>query len=64
VAVESNKNSNLIGFKRFQIASNFDCPKNALPELKFFEIKYGFEGLEKMNNFLHRNVFRFGRDLE
>jgi hypothetical protein len=28
------------------------------------EIKCSFEGIKKMNNFLHRNFFRFGRDLE
>jgi hypothetical protein len=52
-------NSNLI-----QTVSNFDHPKNDLPELKNFEIKYGFEDLEKMNNFLHRNFFRFERDFD
>jgi hypothetical protein len=28
------------------------------------EIKYGFEYLEEMNNFLHRNFLRFRMDLE
>jgi hypothetical protein len=42
----------------------FDCLESALPELKKFEIKYSFEGLEKTNNFLYRNFFRFRRDLE
>jgi hypothetical protein len=53
------KKSNSIQFKRFQIASNFNHPKNALPELQKIKINYGFEALEKMNNFLHRNLFRF-----
>jgi hypothetical protein len=51
--------SNLNQFKRFQIASNIDHPKNAIPELQKFEEKYGFEAPEKMNNFLHRNFLRF-----
>jgi hypothetical protein len=38
--------------------------KNDLSELENFEIKYGFEGIEKVNNFLYRNFFRLGRDLE
>jgi hypothetical protein len=29
-----------------------------------FEIKYGFEGFEERNNFLHRNFFRFKVDFE
>jgi hypothetical protein len=32
--------------------------------LRKFEIKYGFEGVEKRNIFLHRNFFRFLVDLE
>jgi hypothetical protein len=28
------------------------------------EIKYGFEDIEEINNFLHRNFLRFGMDLE
>jgi phosphoribulokinase len=52
-------NSNLI-----QTISNFDHPTNDLPELQQFEIKYSFEGLEKMNKFLHKNLFRFGGDFE
>jgi hypothetical protein len=30
----------------------------------FFEIKYGFEGFDERNNFLHRNVFKFEVDVE
>jgi hypothetical protein len=28
------------------------------------EIKYGFEGFEEMNNFLHRNSLRFALDFK
>jgi hypothetical protein len=28
------------------------------------EVKYNFEGLKEMNNFLHINFFRFRMDLE
>jgi hypothetical protein len=28
--------------------------------LEKFEVKYDFEGLEEMNNFLYRNFLRFG----
>jgi hypothetical protein len=28
------------------------------------KIKYGFEVLEEINNFLHRHFLRFGMDLE
>jgi hypothetical protein len=33
--------------------------KKDLPGVKKFEIKYGCEGLEERNNFLHRNFFIF-----
>jgi hypothetical protein len=32
--------------------------------LRKIEIKYGFEGLEEMNNFLHIYPLRFGMDFE
>jgi hypothetical protein len=51
-------------FKQVQIFSNCDQPKKHFPLLRKIEIKYVFEGLKKMNNFLHRNFFRFRRDLE
>jgi hypothetical protein len=35
-----------------------------LPKLKKIEIKYGFEGFEERNNFLHRNLFRYKMDRE
>jgi hypothetical protein len=38
--------------------------KQDLPRLENFEIKYVFEGLEEMNNFLHRHLLRFKTDLE
>jgi hypothetical protein len=43
---------------------NFNSFEEDLPEFKKFEVKYGFEDLEEMNNFLHRNFHRFGMDLE
>jgi hypothetical protein len=42
-----------------QIVPMFDRPKKDIPELKKFEIKYGFELCEERNNFIHRNFFRF-----
>jgi hypothetical protein len=53
------KNSNR--FKNIQIFSHFDQSKFGLPGLQKFGIKYGFEDLEEMNNFLHRIFFRFGK---
>jgi hypothetical protein len=38
--------------------------KKDLPELKKFEIEYGFEVFEERNNFLHMNVFRLEMYLE
>jgi hypothetical protein len=48
-------------FKRIQIqfVSKFYRPKKDLPNLENFGTKYGFEDIEKINNFLHRNYFRF-----
>jgi hypothetical protein len=51
-------------FKLPQNLPNFDRSKNNLFLVEQFGIKYGFEGLEKMNNFLHRNFFRFGMDFK
>jgi hypothetical protein len=42
-----------------QIPSNFDRSKKDLPALKKIEIKYGREGFEEGNNFLHRKFFTF-----
>jgi hypothetical protein len=38
--------------------------KNGLPYFKKIEIKYGFEALEKLNNFCHRGFFIFGMDFK
>jgi hypothetical protein len=54
---EYNSNSNEL--KLPQNLPNFDRSKNSILWPEKFEIKYGFETLEKMNNFLHRNFFRF-----
>jgi hypothetical protein len=43
---------------------NFISFEEDLPEFEKFEVKYGFEDLEEMNNFLHRNFHSFGMDLE
>jgi hypothetical protein len=60
------------GLNRFKIQtvwkcskfSKFDRSKFDLPELQKFEVKYGFEDLKKVNNFLHRNFFRFGMEFK
>jgi hypothetical protein len=62
-----NRGGGSNGLNRFQIQMvqkclnfpNFDRSENDLPELQNFEIKYSFEDLEKMNNFLHRRFIRF-----
>jgi hypothetical protein len=56
------KNSNYS--KNVQIFSNFDRSKFDLLELQKFERKYGFEDLKMMNNFLHKNFFRFGMKIQ
>jgi hypothetical protein len=38
--------------------------KKDLPELEKFEIKYGFEGFNERNNFIHQNFFIFEVDCE
>jgi hypothetical protein len=48
-----------IKFEIIQICSKLVSINTSLPELKFFETKYGFRGFEEMNNFLHRNLIRF-----
>jgi hypothetical protein len=42
--------------------SNLIQPKINLPKFQKFEIKYGFEGFDERNNFLHRNVSRVEMD--
>jgi hypothetical protein len=54
-------------FKRFenvQISPNFDRSNFDIPEVNKFVIKYEFEYLKKMNNFVHRNFFRFRMDFK
>jgi hypothetical protein len=46
-------------FNSIQIFSNFDRSEQHIPILEKIEVKYGFEGLEEMNNFLHKNFFTF-----
>jgi hypothetical protein len=43
---------------------NFIQSKQDLPEIEKFEIKYGFEGFDERNNFLHMNVSRFEMDFK
>jgi hypothetical protein len=47
-----------------QIFPNFDRSEKYLPQLRKMEVKYGFECLEEMNNFIHRHFLRFRMDLE
>jgi hypothetical protein len=47
-----------------QTISNFIRSKKDLPELEKFEIKYGFEVLDKWNNCTYRNFLRFKKDFE
>jgi hypothetical protein len=42
-----------------QKCSNLIRPKTDILKLQKFEIKYGFEGLDESNNFIHRNFSRF-----
>jgi hypothetical protein len=39
----------------FKTIQTFTDPKMTFPSSIFFEIKYDFEALERMNNFLQRN---------
>jgi hypothetical protein len=55
---------NLNGFKFLQKNPNFNQSKNDLTLLRKKKIKYGFEGFVEMNNFLHRNFFKFRVDFE
>jgi hypothetical protein len=51
-------------FKYFKQISNFGRLERYFPELRKTEIKYGFEDLGEMNNFLYRNFLGFRMDLE
>jgi hypothetical protein len=62
--VEFDLKSSSNRFKTDPNYSNFDRLKNDFPELKQFKLKYGFDDLKKMNNFLHRSFFRFGMDFK
>jgi hypothetical protein len=58
---ELDLNANSNKFKSFQTLID---PKKYFALLRKIEIKYGCEGLERTNNFLYRNFFRFRMDLE
>jgi hypothetical protein len=60
VKFDLKSNSNC--FKTDPNHSNFYRLKIDLSELEIFELKYRFEDLKNMNNFLHRSFFRFGMD--
>jgi hypothetical protein len=49
---------------QIQILSNFNRSKKELPWLKKIEVKYGCEGFEERNNFLHRNFSRLEMDFK
>jgi hypothetical protein len=55
-------NSNV--FKLNQFRSNFIRFEHDLPELKKFEIKYGFERFNERNNFPCRKFLRLKLDFE
>jgi hypothetical protein len=46
-------------FKPIQINPDLFRSKQTLHELQKLEIKYGCEGLEERNNFLHKNFSNF-----
>jgi hypothetical protein len=48
----------------FKLVQTSTDPKIDLSELQNFKIKCGFEDLEKVNNFRHRNFFKFKMDLK
>jgi hypothetical protein len=52
-------------FQLFQNPFILDSNRNWSPQAKIvFEVNYGFDDLETMNKFLHRNFFRFVMDFE
>jgi hypothetical protein len=51
-------------FKLVQKYSNLIRPKINLLDPQKFELKYGFEGFDERNNFLHRNFSRFEMDFK
>jgi hypothetical protein len=54
----SDSNQAQMNSNSIQFVSNFDWTKRDLPKLKKFKTKYGCEGFEEGNNFLHRNFFK------
>jgi hypothetical protein len=61
------KSDSISNSNRFKPSSN--CFKlrpiqNGLPELQKFGIKYGCEGLEESNKFVHRNFIRLKSNFE
>jgi hypothetical protein len=56
-SIQTNLNLN-------QTHPNFILSKQDLPGIKIFEIKYGCEGLEERNSFLHRNFLRLEMKIE
>jgi hypothetical protein len=60
--LKSNLNSN--GLEYFQTVLNFDRLEKYISMLGKNQIKYGFEALEEGNNFLYRDLLRFGMNLK
>jgi hypothetical protein len=60
--LKQNPNSN--ASHKFPCVSNFGQLEKYFPQLGKIEIKYGFEHLGGMNNFLYRNFLIFIMDLE
>jgi hypothetical protein len=56
--IQTNLNSN------FKLVQTLTDPEKTFPGSKKLEIKYGFEGSEGRNKFLHRNFFRLEIDFE
>jgi hypothetical protein len=54
----------LTKFKLFENPLNFERSNKYFPLLRKIQIKYGFEDFEDMDNFLHRNFFRFELDFD
>jgi hypothetical protein len=63
VQTEFERKSEFKCFKQFKTVSKFGGLEKHFPGLRKIEIKYSFEDLEEMNNFLYRNFLRFAMDL-
>jgi hypothetical protein len=59
-----NKNPNSNGSKQIQTIPIFGRSEKYVPLLGKIEMKYDFEDLEEINNFLHRNFSRLGMNLK